>query len=264
VKVFGVIVLGEGAVDQKIPSRISATKRMDVNADAEARSPESPCRAFLSRTSAASQSQPTVRDVLEQWAGPRHDVRGEGFGECDDGSGVDRASTGQKTGPESNQSTIEEGFLRARHNAATVQDSEDGIVQDSEPEDGNLLPMQTWTPTGVAASINNSATNLPPLWRNPSLSRHDARLIVNRITGWDLHHSLGLPLDQNLNVARVLRVEQQSMSRVFSSYDRDIRYGCPQTLYHRTQAQPVSLRALHNRSVGQDIVANTTPTRPVS
>lgn len=253
--VCGVIVLEEGAVDQIKPSRTPPINRMDVVAEAKARSPR---EALLSRNSAASQSQTTVRDTLERCAEPNQDVDEVDFGDCDDGSGVTRPSTGQEKWPENNRSTIEEGFLRARHNAATVQNSEDfGILQYSEPEDGNVLLMQTRT-RAVSASLNNPDTNLPPVRCNPTLSRQDARLVANKVAGWDLHHSLGLPLDHGLRVTRALGVQRQAVLRISSSYDSNIQYGCPQTPRHRTQGQPVSLRAIHNWSVGQDFVENNT------
>ena len=139
-----------------------------------------------------------------------------------------------------------------------MQDSEDEILQDSDPEDGNMPPMQTQTREGISASLNNSDTNLPPLRHNPTLSRHDARLVANRTAGWDLHHSLGLPLDHIRRVTRSSCVERQAVLRICSSYDGKIQHGCPRIPHHGTQARPVSLRAIHNRSVGQDIVANHT------
>ena len=224
---------------------------MDVNVDAKACLPH---EALLSRKSASSQT--SVRDTPERLDRPRHAVDEVDSGDCDDGSGATRPSTGQEKGPESNRSTIEQEFLRARQNAATVQDDpEGGILPPSEPEDGNVLPMQ----------INKSDTNLPPLRPNPTLSRHDARLVANRMSGWDIHHSLGLPLDHVRRVTRPSHVERQAVLRIFSSYDGMIQHGCPQIPHHGTQARPVSLRAIHNRSVGQDIVANkTAETRELS
>ena len=93
-----------------------------------------------------------------------------------------------------------------------------------------------------------------------TISRHEARLLTNRLTGWDLHfeNQNAIPTGGATRLRRDDRLlgmtRRPPVIRASSSYNRNVEQGQVDYTWRHTDVLPVSLRSVHNRSVGQDIV----------
>ena len=93
-----------------------------------------------------------------------------------------------------------------------------------------------------------------------TFSRHEVRLLTNRLTGWDFQFG-----HQHVNPtggAILLRRDDRLLGmtrrppriRATSSYNRNLEQGQVDDTRRHTEILKVSLRSVHNRSVGQDII----------
>jgi hypothetical protein len=93
-----------------------------------------------------------------------------------------------------------------------------------------------------------------------TFSRHETRLLTNRLTGWDLQfeHQHVNPAGGAMRLRRDGRLlgMTQRPPRICatSSYNRNLEQGRVHDTWRHTEIPQVSLRSVHNRSVGQDIV----------
>jgi len=93
-----------------------------------------------------------------------------------------------------------------------------------------------------------------------TFSRHEVRLLTNRLTGWDLQfeHQYVNPTGGAIRLRRDVRLlgmtRRPPRNRATSSYNRNLDQGQVDGTRRHTEILPVSLRSVHNRSVGQDIV----------
>ena len=93
------------------------------------------------------------------------------------------------------------------------------------------------------------------------LSRHEARLVVNSLTGYDIHMQRDIdgtgalmhPL--RCGGSRLVITKRPPVMRTTSSFNRDLKQGRIGATQRAVGISQVSLRAVHNQSIGQQIVA---------
>ena len=71
-----------------------------------------------------------------------------------------------------------------------------------DAEDRNSRPELSRTQARAPSIENQSESNETYMWTNHVTSSHEVRFVANTITGWDMHHSIGLPLGHGRGVAR--------------------------------------------------------------
>ena len=97
--------------------------------------------------------------------------------------------------------------------------------------------------------------------RAVQLSRHEARLLVNRLTGFDTVMQHGMPeSDSPMSLLRrddnrLLITRRPPVLRARSSFDRHLEQGQPHAASHYAGTKHVTLRTVHNQSIGVSIVA---------
>ena len=98
--------------------------------------------------------------------------------------------------------------------------------------------------------------------RAPALSRHEARLLMNVLTGFEIQmqHNIvrtrtPMPLLRH-NDARLVFTRRPTVMRAQSSFDQDLEHGRTGATRRNVGTSYVSLRAVHNHSIGQQIVAD--------
>ena len=98
--------------------------------------------------------------------------------------------------------------------------------------------------------------------RAPALSRHEARLLMNVLTGFEIQmqHDIvrtrtPMPLLRH-NDARLVFTRRPTVMRAQSSFDQDLEHGRTGVTRRNVGTSYVSLRAVHNHSIGQQIVAD--------
>ena len=98
--------------------------------------------------------------------------------------------------------------------------------------------------------------------RSQPFSRHETRLLTNMLTGFDLHleHDVG-PSEFSFRLRRrdhgmLDYTRRPPVMRARSSFNEDLREGRINRTRQAAGIFPTSLRAVHNRSIGKEIVAS--------
>ena len=98
--------------------------------------------------------------------------------------------------------------------------------------------------------------------RAPALSRHEARLMMNVLTGFEIQmqHDIartGKPIQLlHHNDDRLAFTRRPTVMRATSNFDQDLVHGRVGATLQNVGTSYVSLRAVHNQSIGQQTVAD--------
>jgi hypothetical protein len=186
----------------------------------------------------------------------------------------------------SNQIPLHDGDTKKPHRASTPSSSPDiaelpGACPD-ESETIGLDDFVDWNTDGrvnTRDGLTSQEASLEALGEDPGphaadhihehihtrlqpFSRHETRLLTNMLTGFDLHleHDVG-PSEFSFRLLRrdhgmLDYTRRPPVMRARSSFNEDLREGRINRTRQAAGIFPTSLRAVHNRSIGKEIVAS--------